>query len=146
MRIKRDKDGSWDVWINEEELEGLPQDLFEDFCDGFREYKPGMFTGEDSEVIRRLKEKPEKVKRVRKKKTESVAGNIIKELHRVTGIPKAMVARDLKMVRTDYMAKLRREMRFDTFLKIVDDMGYRVEVLKGDSDTVRVGDKNVKWR
>jgi len=146
MRIKRDKDGSWDVEISEDELEKLPQDLFEDFVDGFREYKPGVFTGEDSEVIRQLKEKPEKPKRVRKKKTESVAGNILKELHRITGIPKAMVARDLRMKRTGYLQHLRSDMRFLTWLKVVDDLGYCVKIEKGDGDVIMIDGKEMKWR
>lgn len=62
---------------------------------------------------------------------KSNAGEVIKALHRESGITQKSVAEKLGISNQAYDSYMTHEVRFDTFLKIVEELGYHLEVRKG---------------
>lgn len=65
------------------------------------------------------------------KKGTSNAGEVLETMHRMSGITKQAMAEKIGVSRTAYQEYFKREMRFDTFLKVVDAMGYHMEIRPG---------------
>lgn len=65
------------------------------------------------------------------KRGVSNAGEVLKILHRISGVTKYGMAEKLGISNTAYHEYFKREVRMDTFLKVVDAMGYHMEIRPG---------------
>ena len=70
------------------------------------------------------------------KKGTSNAGEILEMLHRISGITKYSMAEKLGISRTGYQSYFDHEMRMDTFLKVVDALGYHMEIRPGATGVI----------
>lgn len=97
-------------------------------------------------AVRKYRKRKETPKKFVSKGNTSVAGEILNEVHNLTGIAKKDVARDLGLSSSNYVQNFSRDMRLTTFLRALDDLGYHIAgIEKGRSEYIRVGRKKVYW-
>lgn len=66
-----------------------------------------------------------------KKENASMTGEVLERLHVMSGITKKAMAEKLGISMTGYRSYFEHDMRIDTFLKVVDAMGYHLEIRPG---------------
>lgn len=77
-----------------------------------------------------------------KKERVATTGEVLDMLHRLTKITKKSMAEKLGISRTAYLSYFDHDMRVDTFLKVVDAMGYHIEVRPGATGLVEFRDNS----
>ena len=73
-----------------------------------------------------------------KKENASTTGEVLELLHKKSGITKTSMAEKLGISMTAYRGYFERDMRVDTFLKVVDALGYHLEIRPGATGLVQI--------
>lgn len=68
----------------------------------------------------------------------SNTGEILMALHRETGISQSEIAGKMKITKQAYNTYMTREVGLDTFMAIVDALGYHIEIRPGRTGTVDI--------
>lgn len=75
-----------------------------------------------------------------KKESASTTGEVLETLHWITGIRKVSMAEKLGISMTGYRSYFEHDMRVDTFLKVVDALGWHLEVRPGATGMIQIRD------